>query len=52
MTALEGKDILNEMIEAGNNRITIVVAGKVTRDNITEVFSAIKGTEFHGSKIV
>lgn len=52
LTALEGKDILNEMIEAGNNRITIVVAGKVTRDNITEVSSVIKGVEFHGREIV
>ena len=33
-TALEGKDILNAMIKKADGRITILIAGKVTSDNL------------------
>lgn len=33
-TALEGKDILNAMIKKAAGRITILIAGKVTNDNL------------------
>ncbi|MCD7979513.1 MAG: copper homeostasis protein CutC, partial [Fusobacterium sp.] len=44
-TALEGKDILNAMIKKADNRIIILIAGKVTSDNFEEVAVAIPSTE-------
>lgn len=51
-TALEGKEILNEMIQKAQGRITIVVAGGVTAENFSEVSEKIVSTEYHGKKIV
>ena len=51
-TALEGKEILNKMIAISSRRITIVVAGGVTLENLEEIRSQIPSTEFHGKKIV
>lgn len=51
-TALEGAEILNEMIKIANNKIKIVVAGGVTVENFEEVKLKIPSTEFHGKKIV
>lgn len=51
-TALEGKNILNAMIKKADNRIIILIAGKVTNDNLDEVVAAIPSTEYHGKKIV
>lgn len=51
-TALEGKEILNEMIKEAQDRIIIVVAGQVTKDNFAQVSSNIPSKEYHGKKIV
>lgn len=51
-TALEGKEILNEMIKEAQDRIIIVVAGRVTKDNFAQVSSNIPSKEYHGKKIV
>lgn len=51
-TALEGKDMLNKMIEKAGDRLTIVVAGKVTKENLSEVSSLIPSKEYHGKVIV
>lgn len=51
-TALEGKDILDAMIKKADNRIIILIAGKVTSDNFEEVAAAIPSTEYHGKKII
>ncbi|MGL5122726.1 MAG: copper homeostasis protein CutC [Fusobacteriaceae bacterium] len=51
-TAFKGAILLNKMIEVANNNLIIVVAGKVTHDNINEVSKIIKSSEFHGKKIV
>lgn len=51
-TALEGKDILNAMIKKAAGRITILIAGKVTNDNLDEVVAAIPSPEYHGKKII
>lgn len=51
-TALEGAEILNKMLEKANGKIKIVVAGKVTKENLKEVSTKIPSTEFHGKKIV
>lgn len=51
-TALEGVDILNKMINKAGDRITIVVAGKVTSENFKEVSEKIVSSEYHGKIIV
>ena len=51
-TALEGADILNKMINKAGDRITIVVAGKVTAENFKEVSEKIVSSEYHGKIIV
>ena len=51
-TALEGKDLINEIIKKANNQIKIVVAGKVTKENINELSNLISSDEFHGKLIV
>lgn len=51
-TALEGQEILNKMIEKAGDKITILVAGKVTKENLSEIATAIPTTEYHGKKIV
>ena len=51
-TALEGNDMLNKMIEKAGDRLTIVVAGKVTKENLPEISSLIPSKEYHGKIIV
>ena len=51
-TALEGADILNKMLNKAGDRITIVVAGKVTSENFKEVSEKIVSSEYHGKIIV
>ena len=51
-TALEGRDILNKMIEKSGDRLTIVVAGKVTKEILPEVSNLIPAKEYHGKVIV
>ena len=52
VTALEGKDLINEMIKKSNGRLKIVVAGKVTKENLNELSNLISADEFHGKLIV
>ena len=51
-TALEGKDLINEMIKKANGRLKIVVAGKVTKENLNGLSNLISADEFHGKLIV
>ena len=51
-TALEGKDLINEIIKKSNGRLKIVVAGKVTKENLNELCNLIFANEFHGKLIV
>lgn len=51
-TALEGKETIKEMIKNAGDDLVILVAGKVTAENIDEVKQATKATEFHGRRIV
>ena len=51
-TALEGKDLINEMIKKSNERLKVVVAGKVTKENLNELSNLISANEFHGKLIV
>lgn len=51
-TALEGVDVINEMILSANGRIKILAAGRITHTNLTEISTLIHTDEFHGRKIV
>ena len=51
-TALEGKDLINDMIRKSNKKLKIIVAGKVTKENLSELSSLISSDEFHGKQIV
>ena len=51
-TALEGEDLINEMIKKSNGRLKIVVAGKVTKGNLNGLSNLISADEFHGKLIV
>jgi copper homeostasis protein len=51
-TALEGKNILREMIKEAGEDTIIIVAGKVTKDNLNEISNLIPTKEYHGKKIV
>lgn len=51
-TALEGKNILREMIKEAGEDTIIIVVGKVTKDNLNEISNLIPAKEYHGKKIV
>ena len=51
-TALEGAVVLNPLIESAKNRIIIVAAGRITKDNLPDLSKMISTSEFHGRKIV
>lgn len=51
-TALLGKDFFNKMIQKAGNDMTIIVSGRITKENFQEVSSEIRSSEYHGRKIV
>ncbi len=51
-TALEGKEILKKMIKEAGDEIIIIVAGKVTKENLDKISTLIPTKEYHGKKIV
>ncbi len=51
-TALEGASTINRMIELGSPNLKIVVAGKVTHENLQEIQNTIHSGEFHGRRLV
>ena len=51
-TALEGCALLREMIRASGDRFTIIAAGKVTRESLSDVQLLVGAREYHGKLIV
>lgn len=51
-TAREGKDMLKEMLKYQDDNFKIIVAGRVTKDNLHELHDLIGAEEYHGRKIV
>lgn len=51
-TARAGYELLRQMIERYGDRFTIIAAGKVTDENLTELSDLIGAKEYHGRKIV
>lgn len=48
-TALEGKEVLKELIEKAEDRIIIMPGGGINEENISELVKDTKLKEFHGS---
>lgn len=51
-TAFEGAEILRKMMAVAKGKICILVAGKVTDQNLEDIRIRIPAKEFHGKKIV
>lgn len=51
-TALEGTDKLKQMTALAGNAITIIAAGKITKDNLTHIRQVIGAKDYHGRLIV
>jgi len=51
-TAIEGSQILNEMIKIAGNQLKIIVAGKVTWENFEEIRKLIPSSDYHGRRLV
>ncbi len=51
-TALEGAEVLRKMRNVAEGEIKILAAGKVTKENLMQVHSAVRTSEYHGKRIV
>ena len=51
-TAMEGNQILNQLVQKFGNKIDIIAAGKITPHNLPELHKLIKGEWYHGRRIV
>lgn len=51
-TAREGAKVILEMIDKSGDALTIVVAGRVTNENVKEIAELTGAKELHGRKIV
>ncbi|MBN2812461.1 MAG: copper homeostasis protein CutC [Bacteroidales bacterium] len=51
-TAIEGAEILRKMMAVAKGKICILVAGKVTDQNLEDIRMRVPAKEFHGKKIV
>lgn len=52
LTALEGSDRINRLIEVTRNKLIVVAAGRITASNFSVVKASIGAEEFHGKNIV
>ena len=51
-SALNGQDIIKDIIKQFSSRFNIIAAGGITDENLNLVHSCIGGTEYHGKRIV
>ena len=51
-TAGKGQHILKLMMEAAGTSLTIIPAGRITKENLESIHRAIGATEYHGRAIV
>lgn len=51
-TAREGCELLQKMVKQFSDRFTIIAAGRVTDENLSELHRLIGAREYHGRKIV
>jgi copper homeostasis protein len=51
-TALEGAEVIRRMITLAKQNVKIIVAGKVSSENVHEIAALTGAEEFHGRRIV
>ena len=51
-TAREGADTLQQMLNLAADRLEIIVAGKVTNENLEDLHGLFGAREYHGRRIV
>lgn len=51
-TAEEGRQLLKKLVDSSEGRIKVIVAGKVTHQNIEKLHAFIGASEYHGKQIV
>jgi copper homeostasis protein len=51
-TAREGARVIKEMMQTAGDQITLLVAGKVTSENVDEIAALTGAVELHGRRIV
>lgn len=51
-TAIEGHEVINELIALSNDKLKVLAAGKIMNSNLKEIQDSINAQEFHGKLIV
>lgn len=51
-TAIEGSDMLLDMIKIAESRLKIIVCGKVTWENFDQISKLIPSSDYHGRRLV
>ena len=51
-TAIDGSNIINEMVKISNGKVKIISAGKIHHPDLPKLQKIINSAEFHGKKIV
>ena len=51
-TADEGKEVIKAMIEAAEDRLEVIVAGRVKHNNLEDLHKKIHAREYHGRNIM
>ncbi len=51
-TAVDGQDMIKRIIEQFSSELNIIVAGSITKDNLSEVHNILGSKEYHGKNIV
>jgi len=51
-SALEGRSMIKQIIKEFSSELKIIVAGKITKDNLSRVHGEVGAKEYHGKRIV
>ena len=51
-TAMEGISLLKEMLSLSTDQLDVIVCGRVTNDNVSELDQILEANFYHGKKIV
>ena len=51
-SALEGRSMIKQIIKEFSSELKIIIAGKITKDNLSRVHGEVGAKEYHGKRIV
>jgi len=51
-SAMEGRSMIKQIIREFSSELNIIVAGKITKNNLSRVHEEIGAKEYHGKRIV